>query len=144
MPRCRSEPRFVAEDRPKGNITTTRPLNGSVGTVVLRTLGSLGASIKSATGEPGATLGPGKPLALLVYLSATASRTASRAALCDLLRADVAERQARQTLRQTLWLIREKFGDDVLATTGDDVTLGDRVETDRDSISGGGERRRLG
>lgn len=42
------------------------------------------------------------------------------------------ERQARQTLRQTLWLIREKFGDDVLVTTGGEVGLGDRVESDRD------------
>lgn len=53
-------------------------------------------------------------------------------ALCDLLWADVAERQARQTLRQNLWLIREKFGDEVVVTAGGDVTLGDRVETDRD------------
>ncbi len=104
----------------------------SVGTVVLRTLGNLSASTTSAAGAPGVVLGPGKPLAVLIYLSAAPSRTASRAALCELLWADVAERQARQTLRQTLWLLREKLGDGVLVTTGTDITLGDRVEADRD------------
>lgn len=59
-------------------------------------------------------LGPGKPLALLAYLSLSPQNTASRNALLDLLWADHTPDAARHALRQCVWYLRQRLGDDAI------------------------------
>ncbi len=75
--------------------------------LTLVTLG--GFALRDTRGEQ--LLGPGKPLALLVYLAASPGRTASREHLIDLLWADADPERARHALRQALWQLRQVLGE---------------------------------
>jgi DNA-binding SARP family transcriptional activator len=77
---------------------------------------------------------PGKPAALLAYLAAAPGRTASRDHLIDLLWSDRELEPARHALRQTLWYIRRRAGDDVVVADGVSVTLHPGVACDRDDF----------
>ena len=94
------------------------------------TLGGFSATPSTGTDA----LGPGKPLALLVILLGAPSRTATRSDLIATLWSDVSESQARQSLRQCLWQLRQRFGDEILITDGDTVTLASHVTSDRDDF----------
>jgi len=65
----------------------------SIAPLTLRTLG--GAGLYAAV-ESGLLLGPGKPLALLIYLALIPGRRISRDFLIDLLWADLEPENARQ------------------------------------------------
>jgi DNA-binding SARP family transcriptional activator len=86
-----------------------------------------------------------KSWALLAYLALPAGRVHPRDALGTLLWGDVREPQARASLRQALFRLRQALGDgaDLLRQDGDSVSLaGDGVETDvaqleRDLVHGG-------
>ena len=74
-------------------------------------------------GEETLVFGPGKPLAVIIYLTMAPGRTASRVHLTDLLWADADLERARQSLRQALWQIRRKLGDSALVGDGEQLTL---------------------
>ncbi len=90
----------------------------------LKTLGPAPrlVQVTSGGGEE-LVFGPGKPLALLIYLTMVPGRTASRVHLTDLLWADADLERARQSLRQAIWQIRRKLGDAALVADGEQVTL---------------------
>lgn len=91
---------------------------------VLRTLGPAPRLVQLTTdGDESLVLGPGKPLATIIYLSMAPGRTASRVHLTDLLWADSDLERARQSLRQVIWQIRRKLGDSSLTTHGELLTL---------------------
>jgi DNA-binding SARP family transcriptional activator len=94
----------------------------------LRTLG--GAALCA---EPGgaSVLGPGKPLALLVFLAFAPGRRASRESLIDLLWSDLEPERARPALRQSLFHLRRVVGDDAIAGT-EELTLSRCIDSDRD------------
>ena len=79
-------------------------------------------------------LGPGKPLALLLYLHSSPSRSSSREHLTDLLWADLDPVAARHALRQTLWYLRQRLGAESIRTDNGDVVLDLDVTCDRDDF----------
>ena len=93
------------------------------------TLTTLGQSPRLARGDE-AVLGPGKPLALVVYLSVADGHAATREFLLDLLWSDLEPERARHALRQTLWYIRSTFGDSFIFGR-EELTLGPKLDTDR-------------
>lgn len=98
--------------------------------VVLRTLGGLGLFRPGSQGAP--LLAPGKPMALLVYLSAVPGRQANREHLLNLLWADREPASARHALRQTVWYLRQRLGEGSIAVRDEQVILIAPVESDRD------------
>lgn len=79
-------------------------------------------------------LGPGKPLAVLTYVMTAPGQCATREQIIDLLWSDVEADAARHTLRQTLWYIKRRLGDDPFATSGDLLRLSLPVSCDRDEF----------
>ncbi|HET9426206.1 MAG TPA: AAA family ATPase [Gemmatimonadaceae bacterium] len=77
-------------------------------------------------------LGPGKPLALLAYLSVR--REARRDELVDLLWGEVSEANARNAFRQALHRLRTALGEDIIPMDRDRVELAESagIENDRD------------
>ena len=99
--------------------------------VLLRTLGTV--DLRESASEP-PILGLGKPLALLIYLSAAPARTATRSLLISLLWSDLEHDAAKHALRQTIWYIRRRVGRELLVTTGDTLQLIPDVSVDRDAL----------
>ena len=95
----------------------------------------LGFPALSATdGAPVVGLGPGKPLALLAYLSVR--REARRDELVDLLWGEVNEANARNAFRQALHRLRTALGEDVIPQDPDRVELAGHgvIVSDRDAF----------
>jgi DNA-binding SARP family transcriptional activator len=92
---------------------------------------------------PPPLLGPGKPLALIVYLACAPARTVRREHLIDLLWADLEPDAAAHAMRQTIWLIRHRLGHDTVKVAADSVRLACEMETDRDAFLGAVGARRL-
>ncbi|NNF26830.1 MAG: DUF2791 family P-loop domain-containing protein, partial [Gemmatimonadetes bacterium] len=81
---------------------------------------------------PDADLPLGKPLAMLVYLIDQGPST--RDHLAELLWPGSDRSKGRASVRQALWLLRQRLGDDVF-TMDEPVALnGDRVSTDLDDL----------
>jgi len=78
-------------------------------------------------------LGPGKPLAFLIYLACSPRQTASREHLIDLLWSDLPAEKARHALRQTLWYLRQLLPEG-LRVSGSDVLLVTPLRLDRDEF----------
>jgi len=78
--------------------------------------------------------GPGKPLALLIYLSLLPDRTATRVHLTDLLWADADLERSRQSLRQAIWQIRRKLGEAALVGDGEQITLTAQLSADHTEV----------
>lgn len=106
--------------------TETRPDPPSDAGLTLRTLGQ---SPRLARGDE-SVLGPGKPLALIVYLSVADGHSATREFLLDLLWSDLEPDRARHALRQTLWYIRSALGDNFVFGR-EELTLGENLDSDR-------------
>ncbi|HEX9727358.1 MAG TPA: AAA family ATPase [Gemmatimonadales bacterium] len=100
--------------------------------LTLVTLG--GAALLRPDDSADTLLRPGKALATLVYLAASPGRTASREHLVDLLWADLDPDDARRALRQTVWFIRQRVGDDLLMGHAERLTLSHTVHSDRDAF----------
>jgi DNA-binding SARP family transcriptional activator len=81
-----------------------------------------------------ASIGSGKPLALLTYLACAGSRSGTRDELTNLLWSDVDLDAGRHALRQTVWYLRKRFGDDVLITRGNLIALEVPIRFDRDDF----------
>ncbi len=97
-------------------------------------LGSLSvlAGLRTADGQTVA--GVGKPSALLVYLSAAPGRESTRGHVASLLWADLEPDAAKHALRQTLWYLKKKTGQDLIIAEGDNLRLSDAVTVDRDEL----------
>jgi len=82
----------------------------------------------------------GKPLALLAYLACIPGRTVSREHLVDLLWADLDPEAAKHGLRQALWQIKRRVGDDFFLAERESVGLARRPPNDRDDLLAAAER----
>jgi DNA-binding SARP family transcriptional activator len=104
----------------------------SAPSLYLHTLGPAPRLVRRGAdgGEETVLLGPGKPLALLLYLNSRIDRGASRDHLIDLLWADADLEHARQSLRQVAWQLRRKLGDEALIGEGDLLTLNAPIAAD--------------
>ena len=98
----------------------------------LRTLGKPSLLRITLDGESTEVLGPGKPLAVVVYLACAPGRSASREHLIDLLWSNLNLDRARHGLRQTLWYLRKRLGPDAIVTRDQEVVLQATFESDRD------------
>lgn len=78
--------------------------------------------------------GPGKPLALLVYLCLSPRRIASREHLVGLLWADSEFDRAFHALRQTVWHVGRLVGERILVTRNGEVELVAPIALDRDAF----------
>ncbi len=113
-----------------------RPTDPSLNSadLTLVTLGGAALLRTRGDGEPEVVLGPGKPLALLIYLAFSPHHTASREHLVDLIWADREPDSARHALRQAVWYIRQRLGDDAIETRDGDLVLALELPTDRDAF----------
>ncbi len=110
------------------------PRKNNPARLILTTLGSASLTRFHPDGEPDKVLKHGKPLALLIYLAASANRTASREHLIDTLWADAEPERSLRTLRQTIWQLRQSFGENILSGEGRDITLSPPLWFDRDEF----------
>ena len=99
----------------------------------LRTLGSLRVVQRQGASET-PVLPAGKPAALIAYLICQSKRSASRDHLVELLWGDADEERGRHSLRQTVLLIRKRFGDDAIVTGGSTLTCSAQIGVDRDDL----------
>lgn len=98
----------------------------------LTTLGT--AKLAPDADSPAATLAVGKPLALLIYLSAAPNRTASRSSLISLLWSDLEPDAAKHALRQTIWYLKKRTGRDLIVSDADILRFVADVAVDRDDL----------
>ena len=120
----------------------TEPLERSLRDAPRLSLKTLGAAALRVAGEPELLLGPGKPLALLIFMALTPGRRISREFLVDLLWADLEPERARNALRQALFHLRRLLGEDALPGN-EELTLTRPVDVDRDHFLGAIERGEL-
>lgn len=99
-------------------------------------LASLGRCALELVGDEGPVelLTAGKPFALLVYLACAPGRAAGRARLIDLLWADQHVEAARHSVRQAVWLLRRRLGEDAIATHAGSLELVAPIESDWDAF----------
>lgn len=108
----------------------------------LRTLGAF--ELLDGPGEDAnRALTGGKTLALVACLALAPGRRASRDVLLDLLWGDVEAERGRRTLRQTIWSIRQRFGESSLRSEDDDLVLDLPIETDAAEFARDAEAGRL-
>lgn len=125
-------PQGASVERQMPNGQAVRSHTG--GRLHLTTLGAASLGCIAPEQRRAEVLGPGKPLALLTYLAFSPGRSASRDHLIDLLWADVEPEPARHALRQTLWFLRQRLGEDALVARDGAVALCATVEADRDAF----------
>lgn len=77
----------------------------------------------AGSARPSVVLASSKPLALLVYLHCSPTRSARKDQLTDLLWSDLSPDSARHALRQAVWYTRQRLGFDCLDTTAATITL---------------------
>ena len=104
----------------------------SESTLELHLLGRMEAVAASESGQR--HLSKGKPVALLAYLSLAPGRRASRERLATLLWSDGTSENARQNLRQTLWYLKRRLGE-VIVADDDSVALVAGAISDVDRFS---------
>lgn len=76
----------------------------------------------------------GKALALLAYLDGRGQRRADRDELIDLLWSDKESSRGRNSLRQLIYSIRRRLGEEVLRVDEQEVALGASVTSDRRAL----------
>lgn len=108
----------------------TRSVDTTTLSLRLRTLGTA-ALVSDHNREP--ILGPGKPLALLIFIALSPGRRASRESLIDLLWTDVGLDRARNSLRQSLFQLRRVTGEDAIVGT-EELMLARAIAVDRDEF----------
>ena len=85
----------------------------------------------------------GKPVALLVYLSLAPGQRASRERLATLLWSDGSSDAARQNLRQTLWYLKKRLGE-VIVADDDAVALAPGARTAVEDFLSAAQQQRFG
>ena len=108
--------------------------------LVLVTLGGGVLYARTSDGQLEQLVGPGKHLAVLIYLALSPRRSASRDHLIDVLWADLAPSDARHALRQAIWYLRQRAGEDVILSRNGDLVLGVELDLDRDAFLAAIER----
>lgn len=103
----------------------------SDGTFRLTTFGDASLTWVPAEGEPEEILGPGKPFAVFVYLVCIPGHAATREHLIDLLWTNLDLEGARHALRQALWSLRKRLGQDAIRSRNREVVLSLPVVSDR-------------
>ncbi|HEY8174125.1 MAG TPA: BTAD domain-containing putative transcriptional regulator, partial [Gemmatimonadaceae bacterium] len=106
----------------------------------LRLLGGL--ELASSEGPVSGRMGQRRQLALLAALAVAGNRRTSRDKLLALLWPETDTERARHLLSDTIYVLREALGEDVVSTVGDDVVLNPlRVTSDvaefRKALEGG-------
>lgn len=101
-----------------------------------------GLEARSAGEEGERHLAKGKPVALLAYLALTPGRRASRERLATLLWSDGSTDAARQNLRQTLWYLKKRLGE-ILLADDDGVGLVPEARSDVDEFLEAAQQRRF-
>jgi DNA-binding SARP family transcriptional activator len=99
-------------------------------TLHLTLLGRCSLDRRALEGEAEHVLGPGKPLSLLAYLNSCPSRSASRDHLLELLWATHDHTDGDHALRQAVWYLRQRIGNDALVTRDGVVRLTALVPSD--------------
>lgn len=133
--KCRKALSGVRQPSSDGRqIMTGDQLKGPTSDGVLRltTLGDTSLICVPADGEPEELFGPGKPLALLVYLCCSPGRSATREHLIDLLWTNLDLDGARHALRQALWYLRKHLGRRAIRSRGRRVVLTAPIDSDYD------------
>lgn len=102
---------------------------------MLVTLGPPRLDAASPEGGVVTSLGPGKPLALLAYLAFAPRRVAGRERLCDLLWGNRDPDEARAQLRQTLYLLRQHVGPNVLEASPEGIALCAKLTVDAQTFA---------
>jgi DNA-binding SARP family transcriptional activator len=100
----------------------------------LTTLGGWSLAYSGPGATPGYALGSSKPLALVVYLALAPGRTVRREQVLDLLWADLEPTAAAHALRQTLWILRQRFGEHLVVSATGELRLAGVVDVDRDAF----------
>jgi len=119
-------------------VTLTNDPNPTSPALRLITLG--GAELVAPNhGASSLLFGPGKPVALLAYLSASPGLAARREHLIDLLWADMELDAGRHALRQTVWYVRQRAGD-LLDASRDSIRLRAPIPNDRAELLAAVER----
>ena len=95
---------------------------------------TLGMAELREDGGESPLLAVGKPLALLVFLSASPGRKASRSTLLSRLWSDLEPDAAKHALRQTLWYLRRRANRPLVTASGDELTLRSDVRSDREEL----------
>lgn len=99
--------------------------------VFLRTFGDPALLRITPGGAPSVLIEPSKLLALIVFLSATPGRTATRDGLIDLLWADLDPDAGRHALRQHLWQLKRRLQGELVVEGRDQLVLVSRIPSDR-------------
>jgi len=98
----------------------------------LTTLGAAEVTYVDAQKELRQLVGPGKQLALLAYAACSPARRTSRELLTDLLWPELEPEAARHALRQTVWTLRQRLGEEMVSTTGGAIRVSSALRSDRD------------
>lgn len=109
--------------------------------LTLVTLGGAGLYRPDGEEAPRLVLGPGKPLALLVYLALGPGRSANREHLVDLLWSDAEPVAGDHAFRQTLWFIRHHVDRNLLRTDDGELALAAPLPSDHAEFLTAFERR---
>ena len=96
----------------------------------LATLGRFELFDGESTARGARVMGAAKPLAMLAYLALAPKQRATRDTLVGLLWSDSDPERARSTLRQTMWSLRQRLGEDALTADGDEIVLSMALITD--------------
>ena len=115
-------------------MTASHRLTTDDARLVLTTLGSATLRRVHPARDAELLLEAGKPLALIAHLAASPNRRGSRDHSINLLWTNLDPPEARRAVRQTLWFIKRKVGDDLLVAVNDHLTLDAAVESDRDLL----------
>ena len=111
----------------------SRDLQAHDAPLTLKTLGGAAVFPASQVETQPPLLGPGKPLALYAYLACVGGRV-SREQLADLLWSDLEPESARHALRQAIWTLKKRLGEDAIAADATDVRIGAPAHSDRQAF----------
>lgn len=104
--------------------------------LALATLGSASLSIAGSS----TVLGPGKLLALLIYLACAPGRGVRTDELLDLFWPRQDRASGHHDLRQAVWQLRRRLGGGAVVSTGNTLALQAPIVLDRDEFLGALER----
>jgi DNA-binding SARP family transcriptional activator len=119
-----STPRSDESNRTRSDVTESA--TGSPPHYALRLLGAF--ELRGADND--VLLSAGKPLALVAYLSSVRGRRAPRATLTAVIWGESDSKLARQSLRQTVFALRQRFGPEFLEGDGEWLSLTVAVTND--------------
>ena len=108
--------------------------------LVLRTLGTAALVRVADDGTEETLLEVSKVLSLITYLAAAPGRAATREQLIDLLWSDLEPEAGKHAVRQQLWQIRRRFGDELVIEGRDTLTLRTHIPSDRDELLDAAQR----